>query len=78
MNELRKRSDPKLALIIIAAIVYVLSPLDFIPDIAPIIGWLDDAGVIAFTYKRYKAYKRERSLGHSSPEILDAPLKALE
>jgi uncharacterized membrane protein YkvA (DUF1232 family) len=28
------------------AVVYVVSPLDAIPDVIPVIGWLDDVGVI--------------------------------
>lgn len=30
----------------ILAVLYVLSPVDFVPDVIPILGWLDD-GVIA-------------------------------
>ncbi len=41
--------------IIVLATVYVLSPLDFIPDVAPIIGWLDDAGVIGWAWSAIKA-----------------------
>jgi uncharacterized membrane protein YkvA (DUF1232 family) len=36
---------PKLALGI--AILYLVWPIDLIPDIAPIIGWLDDIGISA-------------------------------
>lgn len=32
---------------IAGALGYFILPLDAIPDIAPVIGWLDDAGVIA-------------------------------
>ena len=37
--------------IIILAVLYILSPIDFIPDIIPIIGWIDDiiVGLIAVT-----------------------------
>ena len=30
-----------------AAVVYVFWPLDLIPDAIPILGWLDDVGVLA-------------------------------
>ena len=31
----------------VLALLYVLSPLDFIPDVVPIIGELDDLGIMA-------------------------------
>jgi len=34
---------------VVFAIAYVLMPLDVVPDLAPIIGWLDDLGVVAIT-----------------------------
>jgi uncharacterized membrane protein YkvA (DUF1232 family) len=36
----------------VAAIVYVISPLDFIPDIFPFIGQVDDVYVVALTLLR--------------------------
>jgi uncharacterized membrane protein YkvA (DUF1232 family) len=36
----------------IAAIVYVISPLDFIPDVFPFIGQVDDIYVVALTLTR--------------------------
>ena len=33
---------PRLKVVIAAAIVYLLSPLDVIPDLVPLIGWVDD------------------------------------
>ena len=40
--------DPKASLLtkllFVGALVYVVVPLDVIPDVAPIVGWLDDLG----------------------------------
>jgi len=36
----------------VAAIVYVISPLDFIPDVFPFIGQVDDVYVVALTLMR--------------------------
>ncbi|MEQ1519578.1 MAG: YkvA family protein [Usitatibacteraceae bacterium] len=42
-------------LLALLAVVYVISPIDLIPDFIPIIGWLDDIGVVALLLKL--AYK---------------------
>jgi uncharacterized membrane protein YkvA (DUF1232 family) len=35
-------------LLLILAVLYVLSPIDFLPDLIPVAGWLDDV-VVALT-----------------------------
>jgi uncharacterized membrane protein YkvA (DUF1232 family) len=45
-----KRVNPCLKLIPVAGLIYLISPIDLIPDIAfPIIGELDDAAVLWIT-----------------------------
>ena len=34
--------------ILLLTAIYVVSPIDFVPDVIPILGWLDDLGVIGF------------------------------
>lgn len=41
--------------IIVGTIVYVISPLDAIPDLAPVVGWLDDVTIIGFALSKLKA-----------------------
>lgn len=40
--------------VIVAAIIYVVSPLDVIPDAIPAIGFLDDATILAVALQRTK------------------------
>ena len=37
--------------IVIAALIYFISPIDTIPDVAPLFGYLDDLGVITALLK---------------------------
>src|ERR1700720_2834793 len=41
--------------VIIAAIIYVLNPLDVIPDALPALGFLDDATVLALAVRRARS-----------------------
>ncbi|MFH1197083.1 MAG: YkvA family protein [bacterium] len=37
--------------IVVAALVYFITPLDAIPDLAPLIGYMDDVGVVTATLR---------------------------
>ncbi|MCI0448328.1 MAG: DUF1232 domain-containing protein [Chlorobi bacterium] len=37
--------------VVVAALLYFIAPVDAMPDFAPLIGFLDDIGVIAWTIK---------------------------
>lgn len=54
---------------LVAAIAYIIWPFDFIPDIIPIVGWIDDGFILFFLLKRlltelqrYEASKRPLKL----------------
>jgi len=51
---------------LIAALLYIISPLDIIPDVVPVIGWMDDGAVMYFLLKRL-LYEMQRYEASKSP-----------
>ena len=49
---LKSQAKWKRAIIALLAILYVISPLDLIPDFIPVIGWLDDLGVLVWAARQ--------------------------
>ena len=49
---LKSQAKWKRIIIVLLAFIYVVSPLDLIPDFIPVIGWLDDLGVLAWAAKQ--------------------------
>ncbi|MFA6318469.1 MAG: YkvA family protein [Elusimicrobiota bacterium] len=51
----------KAALLAAACVLYILSPIDVIPDLTPVLGWIDDAVVLVLTlaavWRRLKGTK---------------------
>ena len=41
------RTPPAAKLTAVLAILYVISPIDLVPDLIPVLGWLDD-GLVAY------------------------------
>jgi uncharacterized membrane protein YkvA (DUF1232 family) len=39
------RDNSFVTVILILALLYILSPIDLIPDFIPVAGWIDDAAV---------------------------------
>ena len=52
--------------VIIGTIVYVISPLDAVPDVIPVLGWMDDVTIVGYAIsklseeiKKYKLFRKE-------------------
>lgn len=58
--------------VIVATIVYVVSPLDAIPDVVPVLGWIDDVTIIGYALSKlseeilkYKLFKKQSFVSKS-------------
>ena len=75
------KMDVKSVLIPSLAIIYIISPLDIIPDLIPVIGALDDLGLLALTIPfivkevdKFLAWEEEQKLKNSSTKVIDAEI----
>jgi uncharacterized membrane protein YkvA (DUF1232 family) len=59
------------------AILYLIWPMDLIPDIAPILGWLDDIGITAMA-TGYLAYAVNRYIQTSNVERSASNVEQIE
>jgi uncharacterized membrane protein YkvA (DUF1232 family) len=71
---LRYVRDPRVAswkkLSGLLAVVYIVSPIDFVPDVFPIVGWLDDLGVLgAFATFMIRDVKKHSRALDQAPEV---------
>ena len=65
------------------AVLYVLSPIDLIPDVIPFFGWLDDVGFLTLAFgligRDMAKHAREAKQAPPSAQVLDvAPERAGE
>lgn len=51
---------PRNIIIAVLAILYAVWPADFLPDIMPLVGWLDDIGVLAIAVSLITAAMHRR------------------
>jgi len=56
------------------AVLYVLLPIDLVPDVVPIVGWIDDLGIasIAVAYVLSAAARHERRAAQLELEAASA------
>jgi hypothetical protein len=46
--------------LIIAAVIYILSPYDLLPDLMPPLGWIDDLAILGFLVRFFYRQKKKR------------------
>lgn len=81
----RYMTDPSAShwgkLLVVGAAAYVVMPADAIPDVAPIIGWLDDAGVVgiavAFLSRVLGEYRDAASPSPAAPLAIEPEAAAV-
>lgn len=57
----RLHGSPATQKILFALVLfYVLSPVDAIPDVTPLIGWMDDAGIILAEVVQFLFYLKNK------------------
>lgn len=74
---------------IVGALIYILSPIDLIPDVIPFLGYVDDAAVVLFVlrlgvghdlerFRSWQDQKREDSIASLEKMMVNAILEILD
>lgn len=58
------------------AVAYAVMPVDLIPDVLPVVGWLDDVGVLAAITTFLVQDIRRHALRLSAAPVIDAEVRA--
>ena len=75
-----RKAGPWAKLFLVFAVLYVIMPFDFVPDVVVVLGWLDDLGVVLgatstllMSLKRYreKAALAQRPAGAVGPRVVE-------
>lgn len=61
------RTSALTAIIVVAALAYIISPIDIVPDVLAIVGWIDDAVIFFLAYKRL-SIEAHRYVRHKAME----------
>jgi uncharacterized membrane protein YkvA (DUF1232 family) len=65
--------EPRIPLLLkaipVAGLAYVLSPLDFVPDVLPIVGQIDDLGLIVLAIEAFKRLSPGRAVAYHQAAI---------
>lgn len=63
------KADWKPKALVVLSVAYLLWPVDLLPDLAPLLGWLDDLGLVGIA---------AWYLAHATNQYLDAKPKSPE
>jgi uncharacterized membrane protein YkvA (DUF1232 family) len=71
---------PWLRLVLLAALAYVISPIDLAPDFIPVLGWADDIGVIALAIYLFRAWRRawDRQQARQRTHVIRSTARVVE
>lgn len=63
--------SPRNLLLIVASLLYLLSPIDAIPDVIPVIGLLDDLGVLVLVINAVQAELAQLGIKITTSDVLE-------
>ena len=67
-THLQHGSRTKQKVVLALGVLYILCPIDLLPDVIPVVGWLDDLGVLAYVAKLAFDLYREADEKRVHPE----------